>query len=221
MSLPGIRSDDHRRRWDLREYEKKASDRIENLRSIKKKPPTTDESDDDDDDEEKKKSDEKKIARTLLQAREFKVDLESRLGKSVIVTKATAPSDAGGYYCNVCDCIVKDSINFLDHINGKKHQRNMGMSMRVERSNVDQVRKRIELNKAKQNEVEKEYNFEERMKELKEEEDKMKAQRRDKKKESKKRKLDEYQTTTNDNEDAVEDDMAAIMGFSGFGGSKK
>ncbi|CAF1102697.1 unnamed protein product [Rotaria sp. Silwood1] len=220
MSLPGIRSDDHRRRWDLREYEKKASDRIENLRSIKKKPPTTDESDDDDE-EEKKKSDEKKIARTLLQAREFKVDLESRLGKSVIVTKATAPSDAGGYYCNVCDCIVKDSINFLDHINGKKHQRNMGMSMRVERSNVDQVRKRIELNKAKQNEVEKEYNFEERMKELKEEEDKMKAQRRDKKKESKKRKLDEYQTTTNDNEDAVEDDMAAIMGFSGFGGSKK
>ncbi|CAF4521256.1 unnamed protein product [Rotaria sp. Silwood1] len=197
MSLPGIRSDDHRRRWDLHE------------------------SDDDDDDEEKKKSDEKKIARTLLQAREFKVDLESRLGKSVIVTKATAPSDAGGYYCNVCDCIVKDSINFLDHINGKKHQRNMGMSMRVERSNVDQVRKRIELNKAKQNEVEKEYNFEERMKELKEEEDKMKAQRRDKKKESKKRKLDEYQTTTNDNEDAVEDDMAAIMGFSGFGGSKK
>ena len=43
------------------------------------------------------------------------------------------------------------------------------MSMRVERSNVDQVRKRIELNKAKQNEVEKEYNFDERMKELKEE----------------------------------------------------
>lgn len=41
--------------------------------------------------------------------------------------------------------------------------------MRVERSNVDQVRKRIELNKAKQNQVEKEYNFEERMKELKEE----------------------------------------------------
>ncbi|CAF2599476.1 unnamed protein product [Rotaria sp. Silwood2] len=217
MSVPGVRCDDHRRRWDLREYEKKASDRIENLRSIKKKPSSTDDSDDE---EEKKKSDEKKIARTLLQAREFKVDLESRLGKSVIVTKATAPSDAGGYYCNVCDCIVKDSINFLDHINGKKHQRNMGMSMRVERSNVDQVRKRIELNKAKQNEVEKEYNFEERMKELKEEEEKVKAQRRDKRKESKKRKLDEYQST-NDNEDAVEDDMAAIMGFSGFGGSKK
>lgn len=41
--------------------------------------------------------------------------------------------------------------------------------MRVERSNVDQVRKRIELNKSKQKQVEKEYDFEERMKELKEE----------------------------------------------------
>ena len=48
-------------------------------------------------------------------------------------------------------------------------QRNMGMSMRVERSNVDQDRKRIEMNKAKQNQVVKEYSFEERLKEAKEE----------------------------------------------------
>jgi len=38
---------------------------------VKKKPNTEDDSDDDDD--RQKKSDEKKIARTLLQAREFKV----------------------------------------------------------------------------------------------------------------------------------------------------
>ncbi len=39
---------------------------------MKKKPNTEDDSDDDEDDRQKK-SDEKKIARTLLQAREFKV----------------------------------------------------------------------------------------------------------------------------------------------------
>ena len=24
-----------------------------------------------------------------------------------------------GYYCNVCDCILRDSQSYLDHINGE------------------------------------------------------------------------------------------------------
>ena len=43
------------------------------------------------------------------------------------------------------------------------------MSMKVERSSLDQVRQRFEMNKRKQEEKKKEYDFNERMKELHEE----------------------------------------------------
>ena len=41
--------------------------------------------------------------------------------------------------------------------------------MKVERSSLDQVKKRFEMNKRKKEEKKKEYDFEERMRELKEE----------------------------------------------------
>ena len=49
-----------------------------------------------------------------------------------------------GYYCNVCDCILRDSQSYLDHINGKYHNRALGMSMTVEKSTADDVRKKFE-----------------------------------------------------------------------------
>lgn len=44
-----------------------------------------------------------------------------------------------GYYCSVCDCILRDSQSYLDHLNGKWHNRALGMSMRVEKSTAEQV----------------------------------------------------------------------------------
>merc|ERR1711915_489104 len=97
--------------------------------------------------------------------------------------------------------------------NGKKHQRNLGMSMRVERSSLDQVKKRFDMNKKKLEEKKKDYDVEQRMQELKEEEEKLKEYRREKRKERKRKadsSIDEDQGSTMDPE------MAKIMGFSSF-----
>ena len=195
---------DHRRKWDKDEYERLAQERI-----------LGDGSDSDSDDGAKKKA----VKRELLKHRDYKVDLDSKLGKTQVITKTSALSNSAGYYCNVCDCVVKDSINFLDHINGKKHQRNLGMSMKVERSSLDQVKNRFEMLKKKKDEQKKEYNLEERMLEIAEEEERAKEYRRERRQE-KKRKARESQE---DDEDLgeLDPDFAATMGFAGFGGGKK
>ncbi|ODM96813.1 Zinc finger matrin-type protein 2 [Orchesella cincta] len=193
---------DHRRKWDIEEYEKLAARRLaEEEGGVPK------------DDEEKRGK-----KRELLKQRDYKVDLDSRLGKSIVITKNTPASASGGYYCNVCDCVVKDSINFLDHINGKKHQRNLGMSMRIERSSLDQVKQRFEINKQKLNEQKKKYDLDKRLQELQEEEERMKEYRRENR--LKRKRKAETETATEDPEGA-DADMAAMMGFSGFGSSKK
>lgn len=196
-----MRPDDHRRKWDREEYERLAEERKREEREQYEE-------------EEDKKKKIKPVKRELLKQREYKVDLDSKLGKSIVINKSTPTAQSGGYYCNVCDCVVKDSINFLDHINGKKHQRNLGMSMRIERSSLDAVKNRFQVNKKKMEEKKKEYDMAARMQEIAEEEEKLREYRKEKRKE--KRKLEEMQE-----EGEQANELSSIMGFSGFGSSKK
>ncbi|KAF5739995.1 zinc finger matrin-type protein 2 [Tripterygium wilfordii] len=164
----------------------------------------------------KSKSKAPPVQRKPLKHRDHDVDLESRLGKTQIVTPIAPLSQQAGYYCSVCECVVKDSANYLDHINGKKHQRALGMSMRVERASLEQVQQRFELLKKRKAPVSfTEQDLDERILKQQQEDEERKRQRREKKKEKKKEKA------TAEEETELDPDVAAMMGFGGFGSSKK
>lgn len=155
------------------------------------------------------------VQRKPLKHRDYEVDLESRLGKTQVVTPIAPLSQQAGYYCSVCECVVKDSANYLDHINGKKHQRALGMSMRAERASLQQVQERFELlKKRKAPGTFTEQDLDERTLKQQQEEEERKRQRRERKKEKKKEKAAEEEIE-------IDPDVAAMMGFGGFGSSKK
>jgi len=116
--------------------------------------------------------------RAFLKSRRGKVDLDSKVGRTEIINPdaaaASSTADGGescvsitdgvtkgvngvGWHCKVCDCFLKDSLAYLDHINGRKHQRKLGYSMRVEKSTTNEVVSKLDQlardQKAKMNEA--------------------------------------------------------------------
>jgi len=215
--------------------------------------------------------------RALLKARSRKVDIDSRIGSIEMVSSeaiATTSAKTGstkdgvvksgvGWHCSVCDCFLKDSMTYLDHINGRKHQKNLGYSMKVERSSKNDVASKLKrILDAKKSKKQKEQQVlmgmadakpaktnytdavrqkDEEEKRRKEERSKERKARKQKKKEAKrqarKRGVDPAAEDGNDDEAAavvkkeesnaeeeeeeqggIDPAMAAMMGFSSFGG---
>jgi len=76
--------------------------------------------------------------------------LHADVGKTQVVTaQAMELGVGGGFWCETCACLLKDSSAYLSHINGKKHQRTLGFSMRVENIGIDAVKQRMEAVAAK------------------------------------------------------------------------
>jgi len=130
--------------------------------------------------------------RQYLQARNAKVDLTKDLNKFKIITDQTSKKDAGGYWCNVCECQLRDSQTYLDHINGRPHNRRLGMTMKVEKVEATDVAKRLKQlrgnkdDEKKKDDEEEEEDIEARMERLEREA----AEKIQKKKDKKKKKTE-------------------------------
>ncbi|KAF8838808.1 hypothetical protein BDN67DRAFT_933162 [Paxillus ammoniavirescens] len=210
---------DFRKKWDKQEYAERA----------KKK---------DDDERERMKENEERMKQgkaprkgrkedlpkptELMKRREHSLDLDKNLGKTMVVQN---PGGRGpgqpGFYCETCNRTYKDTTGYLDHINGRAHLRKMGQTTRVERSTLAQVRARIAYlrEKTKEASTAKSFDFNKRLAEVKAKEaalrDEKKAQKQAQKEQARIAALAKQNTMDGDEE------MTALMGFGGFGSTKK
>lgn len=160
-----------RRTWDLSEYEAKAQ---EKLRAELEAEALADERA-----RGKQRAAQALVVRAPLKHREQAVQLESRLGKRTVVSSTTSLAGRGGYYCDVCECLLKDSNTYLDHINGKKHQRALGMTLRAERSTLGEVKAKLEDHKRKTDEANSASDLEQRLARFQDELDAGKRERKE------------------------------------------
>ena len=215
-----------RRTWDKSYYEKKAKERVEK-------------GDNDEINDKTTKNNQNILkpefqpaeigaagpagsSRAFLKVRDEGIDLESKVGKVEIIKPNSVEAARGGagYFCEVCACLLKDSVAYLDHINGKRHQRALGFSMRVERVDVDTVKNRLENIKKSIKEsstkviktADEDYSDKIAL-QLIEEENRKKRKREEK--ESKKKEQEEKEA------EGIDPEIAALMGFGGFNSSKK
>lgn len=270
-----------RRTWDIETYEKRAQARQQNLEQGGNNNNNSTTTDDDDHanapsvkEEDDKQEFRPALAgaagpegsdRAYLKARSKGVmqDLEAQVGQSTFVDTTATGGDAVnktdgvtatgvGWHCRVCDCFLKDSHTYLDHINGRKHQRKLGYSMRVERSTKDDLKSKLAALKQKKQanpEEDEEIDFAARVEQkdqaLKERQEERRRRRKERKQKAKQQQQEEEPTSEppEDQAEAVEvkpkaegeevkeeeeeeapqvdPALAAMMGFSGFGGSAK
>jgi len=201
-----------RKTWDRQEYKEKAKEKDEEARKraeeaeeyLKqgKKPP-------------RKRRDDLPKPTELLKAREGPLELDKNQGKTIVATAAQG-SRGPGYYCDVCNRTYKDSIGYLDHINGRSHLRHLGQTTRVARSTLDQVRAKIAaLREATADKTKaKKYDFELRLKQIREAEQKSKDERKAKRRLQKQKEAEAAGT-----EGPTE--VMEAMGFANFGGGKR
>eukprot|EP01064_Diplonema_japonicum_P000648 TRINITY_DN10428_c0_g1_i2.p1 TRINITY_DN10428_c0_g1~~TRINITY_DN10428_c0_g1_i2.p1 ORF type:complete len:235 (+),score=73.44 TRINITY_DN10428_c0_g1_i2:61-705(+) len=205
-----------RKTWDTAEYAKKAAER--KIREEQN--------------EKSKKTEKKKMnfpalkpdtgsgapRREYLSARDTDLEIDENIGKKTLQQgEGEAASAQGGFYCDTCDMNFKDSLSFVSHKNGKKHQKMLGVSMVVAKSSLTDVKSKFALLKAQKDldDAGRTRAIEDRMRkrqlEWEQDEEKKKLARRNAKKQKKERERNE-----NTEEIPEDDEMMRVMGFSSF-----
>lgn len=87
--------------------------------------------------------------RAWLRKRDYQIDFDAKVGSTEVISTV----QGGGFHCRICDVTSKDSNRFLNHINSRVHQKNLGMSMRVKRSTAVEVRQAFADAAKKKNQV--------------------------------------------------------------------
>ena len=159
--------------------------------------------------------------------RDYRRDILARVGTKTLVKLDDAAKGAGGFKCEESGVTLRDSLSYLDHINGKKQMKALGMSMNVEQSTIGQVKDRFAALKAKKAAEKKaaeggggggEPSFRDRVRKAEEED----WYAREERKEAKRQKREERRKAAAAAEEAategVDPDVAAMMGFKSFGG---
>lgn len=159
------------------------------------------------------------------QQRHDDLDLDKNLGTTTLVDNVVGTgggTNGPGFYCDACRRMFKDSVAYLDHINGRSHLRKVGQATQVGRSSLKQVRARIaaviEERRLGQT-PDQRYDFDRRIQQIA---DEQRREREAKKSEHQKRRAARAQEAAAPHE-ATEDDeaMMAAMGFASFGSTKK
>ena len=57
--------------------------------------------------------------RAFLKPHERIENVDALVGKTEVVSGLAGAHTGGGIWCKVCECLLKDSATYLNHINGK------------------------------------------------------------------------------------------------------
>jgi len=153
----------------------------------------------------------------LMKQRETPLGLDKNLGKTMVVQNLSGKGPGQpGFYCETCGRNYRDTTGYLDHINSRAHLRAIGQTTKIERSTVEQVRERIAYLREKTKEASnaKAFDFEQRLADIRAKEKAL----RDQKKAEKQAAKEQARLQMMQDDDS---EMAQLMGFGGFGSTKK